>query len=160
MLSIAFKTVSAIFAVAAIVTGAQALAQPIRSSQSFGIPIHNDVPQDVRNKRGASKRSKEEKKSSKGSNPELQHHNNVAVFYISLMGVRQLATGVILLTFSVQHKWSEMAQILAIIGFLVAGTDGVYLSKAGRIDLALFHAMPGAGIAALACAALYTGETS
>lgn len=158
MLSLTFKAVSTIFAVAALFTGIQALVRPMRFSQSFGISIHNNISSIVQEHRGKSKWSKDEK-SSTMSEAELHHHSNVAMSYISLMGVRQLATGVILLTFSIQQKWSEMAQILAIIGFLVAGTDGIYLYRAGRMDLALFHALPGAGIAVLACSALYLGES-
>ena len=71
------------------------------------------------------------------------------------MGARQLATGLILLTFAYQHKWTEAATILSIIGIVVAGTDGVYLSRAGAGQLARFHAIPGALIAALAAAVIY-----
>ena len=72
------------------------------------------------------------------------------------MGVRQLATGTILLTFAYQNKWAEMATILAIIGILVAGTDGVYLARAGKTAQAKVHAVPGALIAALAGAVVYS----
>lgn len=75
--------------------------------------------------------------------------------YVSLMGVRQLATGITLLTFAYQGKWREMATLLAILGIVVAGTDGIYLSQAGKGGLARFHAIPGALIAALAGAVLY-----
>lgn len=78
--------------------------------------------------------------------------------YVSLMGVRQLATGVTLLVFACQGKWTEMATILAIIGFVVAGTDGYHLKRAGARGL--LHAVPGACIAALAGGALYTSSVS
>lgn len=74
--------------------------------------------------------------------------------YVSLMGVRQLGTGITLLTFAYQRKWREMATILAIIGIVVAGTDGVYLARSGRVNLAMFHAIPGALISLLAAAVL------
>ena len=72
------------------------------------------------------------------------------------MGIRQLATGIILLTFAYQSKWVEAATILAIIGIVVAGTDGIYLARGGGGSKAgLFHAIPGALIAALACGVIY-----
>ncbi|DBA86180.1 hypothetical protein WJX77_005830 [Trebouxia sp. C0004] len=74
------------------------------------------------------------------------------------MGVRQLATGIILLIFAQQNKWTEMATILAIIGVVVAGTDGVYLSRAGAGNLGRFHAIPGALIAALAGGVIYSSD--
>ena len=49
-----------------------------------------------------------------------------------------------------------MATILAIIGILVAGTDGIYLSRSGAEKVARFHAIPGALIAALACGVIYS----
>ena len=72
------------------------------------------------------------------------------------MGVRQLATGITLLTFAYQTKWTEMANILAILGVVVAGTDGVYLSRFGAGKQAMFHAIPGALIAILAGAVVFT----
>ena len=44
----------------------------------------------------------------------------------------------------------EMATILAIIGIVVAGTDGIYLARAGLKGKGIFHAIPGALISALA----------
>lgn len=73
------------------------------------------------------------------------------------MGVRQLGTGITLLTFAYQGKWTEAATILAIIGIVVAGTDGFFLARAGYGSLGRFHAIPGAEIAALAAAAVHTG---
>lgn len=65
------------------------------------------------------------------------------------MGVRQLATGLTLFTFAYQGKWNEMATILTILGFVVAGTDGYYLAQTGARGQARFHAIPGALIALL-----------
>ncbi|KAJ1333177.1 DUF4267 domain-containing protein [Microdochium nivale] len=73
------------------------------------------------------------------------------------MGIRQLATGVILSTFAWRGKWDEMASILATIGVLVAGTDGYFLAAfAGRRDLGVFHALPGGLIALLSGLFLWT----
>ena len=56
------------------------------------------------------------------------HHRTLTKSYISLLGARQLATGIILLTLVSQHKWTEIATVLAIIGIVVAGTNGIYIS--------------------------------
>lgn len=123
-----FKLVSIIFALASIATGLQAVFDPVGFSQSFGIPLPIE--------------SDKERASTKSTNASRS--------YVSLMGVRQLATGLILLTFAAQGKWVEMATILAILGIVVAGTDGVFLAKSGNSGQAKFHAIPGALIALLA----------
>ena len=84
----------------------------------------------------------------------MEEDSSVASSYIGLMGVRQLGTGITLLVFAYQNKWAEIATILAIIGILVAGTDGIYLARSGATKAALFHAIPGALIAVLAAATL------
>lgn len=66
--------------------------------------------------------------------------------YISLLGIRQLATDLTLLTFAYQDKWTEIATVLAIIGFVVAGMDGVFLARAGNRGNGVWHAVPGAVI--------------
>lgn len=124
-----FKTISLTFALSALVTGIQALADPITFSRSFGIPIP------------AAKDTNNSNSNSNGSPIKS---------YVSLMGVRQLATGITLLTFAYQQKWTEMATILSILGIVVAGTDGVFLWRSGAGKGALFHAIPGALIALLA----------
>ena len=137
-----FKIVSVAFASSAIVTGAQAIVDPIGFSRSFGLPItiakDADKPQ---------------------STPVSHFHEsngNAIISYVSLMGIRQLATGITLLTFAYQKKWTEMATILAILGIVVAGTDGIYLSRSGAKNLAKLHAIPGALIALLAGATILT----
>ena len=82
------------------------------------------------------------------------------MWYISLMGVRQFATGSTLLSFVCQNKWAEVAWILIIIGILVARTGGFYLSRAGKMRLGQLHAVPGALIAALSGGVLYARGTS
>ena len=114
----------------------QAILDPIGFSHSFGLPI--TIAEDAYK-----------------SNPTVVSHlhnpnGNVIVSYVSLMGVRQLATGITLLTFAFQRKWTEMAYILTILGIVVAGTDGFYLSRSGARNLAKLHAIPGALIALLA----------
>lgn len=132
-----FKIVSVAFASSAIVTGAQAIVDPIGFSRSFGMPVtiakDADKPQ---------------------STPISHFHNSNGNSYVSLMGIRQLATGITLLTFAYQEKWTEMATILAILGIIVAGTDGIYLSRSGARNLAKLHAIPGALIALLAGATI------
>ncbi|KAJ9604854.1 hypothetical protein H2200_010969 [Cladophialophora chaetospira] len=134
--------VSLTFAGAAIVTGLQAIMDPIGFSHSFGLPITlaNDT----------------DKSKFTAISPSSKPNGSPIKSYISLMGVRQLATGITLLTFAYQQKWTEMATILAILGIVVAGTDGIYLSRAGARNLAKFHAIPGALIALLACATILT----
>ena len=124
-LLLVFQAVAVIFALAAVATGAQAIVDPVGFSATFGLPLHPT------------------------------RADPAASSYASLMGVRQLATGISLLTFAWQGKWSEAATILAIIGVLVAGTDGVHLARAGHTVKGRWHAVPGACIAALAGASLY-----
>ena len=125
-----FKIVALIFAISAVVTGVQAIVDPVGFSRSFGIPT--TVAKDA------------------------DTSTSTAISYVSLMGVRQLATGITLLTFAYQKKWTEMATILSILGIIVAGTDGVYISRSGARNLAKLHAIPGALIALLAGAVIFT----
>ena len=131
-----FKMVSVVFAGSAVVTGLQAIVDPIGFSRSFGLPLSTI------------------KEADESKSTAISHHykpnGNPIVSYVSLMGVRQLATGITLLTFAYQKKWTEMATILSILGIVVAGTDGFYLWRSGARNLAKFHAIPGALIALLA----------
>ena len=120
-----FKIVSVAFASSAIVTGAQAIVDPIGFSRSFGLPItiakDADKPQ---------------------STPISYFHDpngNAIISYVSLMGIRQLATGITLLTFAYQKKWTEMATILTILGIVVAGTDGIYRLTSAAARPHLMH---------------------
>jgi hypothetical protein len=128
----AFKMVSVVFAASAVVTGIQALVDPIGSSRFFGLPVTIPTVKDA------------------------DQSQSTTTSYVSLMGVRQLATGITLLTFAYQRKWTEMATILTILGFVVAGTDGFYLSRSGARNLGIFHAIPGALIALIAAAVVLT----
>lgn len=139
-----FKAVSVIFAISAVATGAQAILDPLGFSKGFGLALSSTTADSV-----GSRTDNEDTVTSKTA-AILRHQRSLTMSYVSLMGVRQLATGIILLTFAYQNKWTEMATILAIIGIVVAGTDGIYLSRAGRKELGIFHAVPGALIAALA----------
>ena len=136
-----FRMVSVVFAISAVATGAQAIVDPVGFSRSFGLPLSpiTDTDNAVTSRPTA-----------------VLHHHRLTMSYVSLLGVRQLATGVILLTFAYQNKWTEMATILAIIGVVVAGTDGLYLSRAGASNLGRIHAIPGALIAALAGGVIYS----
>lgn len=143
-LTSAFKGVSIVFAIAAVTTGVQAMLDPVGFSKSFGIPLRTGLYK--------------EKVEKVPETPVQGQPLILAKSYISLMGVRQLATGLTILALASQQNWTGVATILAIIGFVVAGTDGLYLSKAGSRKLALFHAIPGAGIALLACGAMHSGN--
>lgn len=132
-----FKVASLIFYVAPVITGLQAIINPTTFAQSFGIPVTSAST--LRNSDSLTNKPL----SSAGS-------------YVSLMGVRQLSTGLTLLMFAYRRKWFEMATILAILGIMVAGTDGIYLAQAGNYSQARFHAIPGAGIALLSAAVVYT----
>ncbi|EGP82751.1 unnamed protein product [Zymoseptoria tritici ST99CH_1E4] len=134
-----FKAVSIIFSFAAVGTGLQALIDPHGFSKSFGLPIVSS--------------SASQLKPSKNGTPSSI--TNFADSYICLMGVRQLGTGILLMIFNYQHKYIEAATVLAVIGVLVAGTDGLFLARAGDRKGGLFHAGPGLAIAALAGAVLY-----
>ena len=142
-----FQAVSVIFAIASVATGAQAILDPVSFSKSFGLPLS---PTEIKSIVSPVNSSTTETYRS------YQDHRNLAKSYVSLMGVRQLGTGIILLTFAYQGKWTEMGTILAIIGVVVAGTDGYYIAQGGSRGQGQFHAIPGALIAALAGAVLYS----
>ena len=137
-----FKVVSVVFASASIVTGTQAIVDPIGFSHSFGLPIM--IVKDV------------DKSRTTPISQSNKPNGNPIMSYVSLMGVRQLATGITLLTFAYQRKWTEIATILTILGIIVAGTDGFYLSRFGARNQAKIHAIPGALIALLAGAIILT----
>lgn len=148
-----FKTVSLVFAIASVATGAQAIVDPIGFSNNFGLPLS---PITINTAASLVDNNDADASTMTIVPPSYQHHLNISMSYVSLMGIRQLATGIVLLTFAYQHKWTEMATILAIIGIVVAGTDGIFLSRAGARGLAQFHAVPGALIAALAFGVVYS----
>jgi hypothetical protein len=75
--------------------------------------------------------------------------------FVMLTGVRQLATGLIVLLFARQSKWTELATMLSITGVVVAGTDGVVLMKNGYGRAGARHAVPGVMISAMAIAVLW-----
>lgn len=142
-----FKTVCLIFSFSAIFTGAHALLIPASFASSFGIPL---IPP------SSTVNSAEESKLTASAHHDKLFPSDPASAYVSLMGVRQLATGLTLLVFAYQGKWTEAATILAILGIVVAGTDGIYLASSGAWSLAKFHAIPGALIAALSGAIVFT----
>ena len=145
-----FQTVSVIFAISAVATGIQAIVDPIGFSKGFGLALSSTIED------SPGSLIKNEDTITPRTTAILHYHRSLTMSYVSLMGVRQLATGIILLTFAYQRKWTEMATILAVIGIVVAGTDGIYLSRAGSRKLGLFHAIPGALIAILACEVVYS----
>lgn len=134
----AFKFVSLTFATTAVITGIQAILDPAKFSRSFGIPISRSEGKTPSTTKAGKAR------------PTVPSSDNDGAAYVALMGVRQLATGMTLFTFAYEQKWTEMATILAILGFVVAGTDGIYLARSGDKNKAAFHAVPGALIAILA----------
>lgn len=137
-----FKAVSVTFAISAVITGLQGILSPVSFSKFFGLPLP-PVCDDNDKAHGTIRMSK------------LQSERKLTESYVALMSVRQLGTGIILLTFAYQSKWSEVATILAIIGVLVAGTDGIYLVRSGAKEQGRFHALPGALISALSGVVVY-----
>ncbi|KAH7033747.1 uncharacterized protein B0I36DRAFT_240893 [Microdochium trichocladiopsis] len=130
-----FKAVSVTFSGLAMWIGANGVFRPTSFAAGFGIPIDNTG----KAPRGGDRTQHQ----SATSEPTTRA-------YVRLMGIRELATGVILALFARQGKWDEMATILVTIGVLVAGTDGLFLARvAGRTDLGVFHALPGGMIALL-----------
>lgn len=127
-----FTAIILIFKCAAVGTGLQALLSLARFSTSFGFPTPPPLP---------SPPKKSDDPASHTTSP------TASLAYVSLIGVRQLGTGVILLVFAIQGKWIEMAYIAAIIGVLVAGTDALFLARVRSLGGA-------AVIAALAVAAI------
>ncbi len=141
-----FKIVSVVFAISAIVTGTQAIVDPTGFSRSFGLPIP------IVNKDADTSKSP----SPPTSYFPASNNSNPVLSYVSLLGIRQLATGITLLTFAYSKKWTEMATVLVILGIIVAGTDGIYLARSGATNQARLHAIPGALIALLALATMLT----
>lgn len=143
-----FKVISTTFAVLAVWTGAQATIDPRGFAKFFGLPVCPALSQ----QRSIAKKDKRGRTKYRAMDDQA---DSPALAYVSLMGIRQFATGIILLVFGYQGKWNEAATVLAIIGLLVAGTDGIFLLHAGHRDLALFHAIPGALIAAFATLVIF-----
>ncbi|MCJ1317560.1 hypothetical protein MMC15_002885 [Xylographa vitiligo] len=146
-----FKTVSVTFALSAVATGVQAIVDPVGFSKFFGLALRptstDPVGSLVDDADAATVRT----------TATVREERALTMSYVSLMGVRQLAMGIVLLTFACQNKWTEVATVLAIVGIVVAGTDGMYLSRAGGRQVGQFHAIPGALIAALACGVIWSG---
>ncbi|TLD09702.1 hypothetical protein PspLS_11377 [Pyricularia sp. CBS 133598] len=134
----AFKAVCSIFTVAAVLTGTQAIVNPTAFAISFGIPLNQPL------------KSAKQTAASTTNTTKPPHHDSTASSYIALVGARQLGTGITLLVFAYQGKWVECATILSIIGLVVAGMDGYHIAKNGNLGGGVFHAGPGAAIAALA----------
>lgn len=143
-LPLIFKTVSMIFAVASVATGAQAIIDPTGFSKTFGLPLQTPI------------NAPSSKDPQVAAENTPQSDRAMAMSYISLAGVRQLGTAITILTFALQDKWTEVATILAIIGIVVAGTDGIYIARGATRRAGLLHAIPGALIAALAGAVIYS----
>ena len=124
-LFILFKGVSLIFATASVFTGAQALLDPIAFSKTFGISIPK------------------------------QHDTPLLRSYITLMAIRQLATGISILLLARQGHFLAIAYILMVAGFVVAGTDGVFIAKNGSRKMGIVHAGPGFVIASIAALVIW-----
>ncbi|KPI37063.1 uncharacterized protein AB675_3580 [Cyphellophora attinorum] len=157
-----FQTISLIFAVASIATGLQALFDSHGFAKAFGIPI----PSSPSATSGASAKSIDDPPSKRMKDDDADVSTRAAVAaasYVSLLGTRQLAQGLILVVFAAQGKWVETAQILCVLGVVVACTDGVVLSRRvgstgkGSLGKGLFHAGPGLGIAGVAALSLIWG---
>lgn len=114
-----FKLVTLTFSFLSIYTALQAIFRPKAFSKQFGIPLPSNSP------------------------------SSVTQSYITLLGARQLGTALILLVFVYQRKWVEAGTVLAIVEVVVAGTVGYVIAKQGNVGGGVYHALPGAGIAAL-----------
>lgn len=100
---------NATFAAASIITGCTAVRDPSTFADTFGL----ELPP----------RSSGFNQFPKEAQTALLEQQNVTRKYVSLMGVRQLATGLILLTLEWRHQWREAAIVVAISGFVVATTN-------------------------------------
>lgn len=123
----AFKPISLIFAISTIITGAQSLINPLAFSTLFGIQV-----------------------------PKAQD-TALLRSYISLIGSRQLSTGLIILLLAARGSYNAIAHILAVSGIVVAGWDGVVIRRHASTRLGLVHAGPGFVIAAVAAAVIWNG---
>ncbi|KAF7930236.1 hypothetical protein EAE99_004429 [Botrytis elliptica] len=120
-----FKSISIIFGVSTVITGIQALLNPITFSKTFGItvPKEKDTP--------------------------------ILRSYITLMATRQLATGTSILLLARIEHYISIAYILMVAGIIVAGTDGVFIAKNGSVKMGIVHAGPGFVIAVVAAATIW-----
>lgn len=141
----AFKAVCSIFTAASLLTGTQAIVNPTAFATSFGIPLAQ--PPESPKQAAAS--------TTDTTKPPPPHHDPAASSYVALLGARQLGTGITLLVFACQGKWVECATVLSVIGLVVAGADGYHIAKNGNLGGGVFHAGPGAAIAALAGAVVW-----
>lgn len=123
-LASSFRAVTLIFASASLFTGFQAVFVPAKFASSFGIRLPD------------ADTTKSTPSASSLKDPG-------ASAYVSVMGARQLGTGLTLLAFAYQGKWAEAATVLSIIGVVVAGTDGWHIARTGgSLGGGLYHAGP------------------
>ena len=127
LLLLLFKGVSLIFAIASVLTGAQALIDPIAFSKTFGISIPK------------------------------QHDTPLLRSYVTLMAARQLATGISVLLLAKQGHFLAIAYILMVAGIVVAGADGIFIAKMGSRKMGIVHAGPGFVIASIAALTIWQG---
>lgn len=131
-----FKWITVIHGIAMTYTGAQSLFDPVGFAAGFGLPIDPSAHP-------------------KHATPSGSSSTDLPRSFAQLVGARQLATGLIGLTFAYQQKWSELATMLSISGVVVAGMDGVVLMRNGYGRGGISHAIPGVIISAIAMAYLW-----
>lgn len=152
-----FKSVSVIFAISAVVTGAQAVLYPAGFARTFGLPLTTVGRAGPAETYTFAAVATDVVTTSAGTSSHPRPHDPAAS-YVALVGARQGATGLVLLLFARRGKWVEMATMLVVLGVLVAGLDGVHLARAGNVGRGYFHAVPGLVIAALAAAVVVMNE--
>lgn len=99
-----FQAVSIIFALSAVAAGLQSILDPVAFSNFFGLSLNHHPP--------TSAAQPNPDNTAPLTSQRGQQQRALTTSYIALMGVRQLATGVILLVFAVQGKWIEVATVL------------------------------------------------
>lgn len=126
LLLLIFKPTAFIFSIASIFTGLQSLFRPLHFSRLFGIPI---VPSQT---------------------------TPLLLDYISLMGSRQLSTGLATALLLLRGNDVGAGYVLMVAGVVVAGWDGVIIARNGSTRMGIVHAGPGFVIAAIAAGVVWT----
>lgn len=137
-----FQGVSVIFAILALQTGGQAFWNPLAFAETFGLPMEPTPAGTLTS-------------ANKAMTGAAETNHNVALSFVTMMGMRQFAAGGTLLALAAQGKWVSVATVLSVYGVCAAGVDTYNLHRANKPSLARYHGIPGAIITGHAMAVLY-----
>ena len=137
-----FQGVSVIFAILALQTGGQAFWTPLVFAETFGLPLDSTSTSTLT-------------EANKAVVNAAETNHNVALSFVTMMGMRQFAAGGTILALAAQGEWVSIATVLSVYGVCAAGVDTYNLHRANKPSLARYHGIPGAIITGHAMAVLY-----